>query len=74
VRRHPPVAVHDDLAAREPRVGLRPPDLEPPRRVDQDRDPLAVELVELAQDRVDHLGLDVRTQQGVDVDLLAVLG
>ena len=61
------------FAAREPRVGLRAADLEPAGRVDEHAHAFGVKLRELAQHRVDDLGLDVGREQRLDVDLLAVL-
>ena len=73
VRRHAAIGIDDDLAAREARVGLRTADLEPPGRIHEDPDAIGGELRELAEYRIDHLGLDVRPQEGFDVDLLPVL-
>ena len=67
------VGVDDDLAAGEAGVGLRSADLEPPGRVHQHRARRRVELGELAQHRIDDLGLDVGLEERLDVDLLAVL-
>ena len=74
VGRVPAVRVDDDLAPGEPGVRLRSADLEPARGVHQDPDAVGVQVRELAEDRLDHLRLDVGAQQRLDVDLLAVLG
>ena len=73
MRRVAAVGVDDDLAAGEPGVGLRAADLEAAGGVHEDAHAARVELGELAQHRVDHLGLDVGREQRLDVDLLAVL-
>src|ERR671918_2522845 len=72
VRRHPSVAVDDDLPAGETGVGLGSADLEPSGRVHQNPYIVGVDLV-LAQNRIDHLCLHVRREERLDVHLLAVL-
>ena len=70
------VRVDDDLAAGEPRVGLRAADDELPRRVDEHEPVLAQPglVVELArQDRVQHVLDDVGLHAPVDVDAVGVL-
>src|SRR6266536_1078040 len=72
MRRHATVAVHHDLASGQPGIGLRTADLEPAGRIDQDADALGIEL-ELAEHRVDDLGLHIGREERVDIDLLTML-
>ena len=73
VRREPSVGVDDDLATRQPGIGLGSTDLEAPGGVDQHSHRRRVEVAELAQHGVDHLGLDVGLEECLDVDLFAML-
>ena len=67
------VRVDDDLAAGQPGVAHRAADLEPAGRVDQQPVAAGVE-VEAGQLRVDHVLLDVRLEQRLEVDVGRVLG
>ena len=76
VRRHPAVAVDDDLAAGEARVGLRPADLEPAGRVHHRRLHPARRRCSGNSRSTGSMtsAIDVGLEEGLDVDLLAVLG
>ena len=69
---HAAVGVHDDLAAREPGVGVGPAQLEDPGRVDEDAQPLGVEIG--GQQRVDDVLDQVGAQLLLQVDPAGVLG
>ena len=69
---HAAVGVDDDLAARQAGVGVGAAQLEAAGRVDEHPHALGGEA--LGEDRVDHVLADVGGEQGLDVDVGAVLG
>ena len=68
---HAAVGVHDDLAPREPGVGVRPAQLEPTGGVGQDAQRRGVEVGR--EQRVDDVLAQVGEQQRLDVDTRRVL-
>jgi hypothetical protein len=69
---HAAVGVDDDLATGQAGVGVGAAQLEAAGRVDEHPHPLGGEVV--GEDRVDHVLADVGGEQGLDVDVGAVLG
>src|SRR6202050_2667691 len=70
---HAAVGVDDDLPPGQPGVAHGTADLEPAGRVDQQPEPLGVDL-QVGQDGVDHVVPDVGGEEFLEVDVRGVLG